>query len=402
MKVFSACLKITKRRATSIIIYLVLFLALSVLLTSISYNNETEQFNETNAKISIINRDTDSLLINGLIDYIKDHSEYIALNDNKQVLQDALFYHSVDYILFIPDGFTDSFHNNGDIKLQKTIVPDSAKGYYADNMINQYLSTAKLYYDTSLNMDEQTIIKNINNDLSYETQVTKKIFGDSAPIDQNFLVYYRMMGYILVVLIILGTSTIMLVFNRPDLRMRNICSPMKLRSINFQLSLSTGTLAFIFYLFLVIFGFAFYGSKLAGADIRIILLLMLNMFVYTIVSLSIGFICGIFIKGANTQNAAANFISLFLSFLGGVLVPLEFIGSNVVAAAHFIPTYWYVSALNKIGSLTNFTWQSLSPAFIDMLIQLGFAAAIFSVALVVSRSRRQSNLGFYGNKTEIA
>ena len=81
MKVFSACLKITKRRATSIIIYLVLFLALSVLLTSISYNNETEQFNETNAKISIINRDTDSLLINGLIDYIKDHSEYIALND---------------------------------------------------------------------------------------------------------------------------------------------------------------------------------------------------------------------------------------------------------------------------------------------------------------------------------
>lgn len=402
MKVFSACLKITKRRAASMMIYLILFLALSVLLTSISYNNETEQFNETNAKISIINRDTDSLLINGLASYIKNNSEYVDLKDNKQDLQDALFYHKVDYILFIPDGFTNSFKNNGDITLEKAIVPDSAKGYYADNMINQYLSTAKLYYDTNLDIDEQTIIENINYDLSYETEVTKRIFGDSSPINQNFLVYYRMMGYILVVLIILGTSTIMLVFNRPDLRMRNLCSPMKLRSMNFQLSLSTGTLAFIFYLFLVIFGFIFYGSKLAGADTRIILLLMLNMFVYTIVSLSIGFICGIFIKGANTQNAAANFISLFLSFLGGVLVPLEYLGSSVIAAAHFIPTYWYVSALNKIGSLTNFTWQSLSPAFIDMLIQLGFAAAIFSVALVISRSKRQSSSSFYCNKTEMA
>jgi ABC-2 type transport system permease protein len=74
-----------------------------------------------------------------------------------------------------------------------------------------------------------------------------------------------------------------------------------------------------------------------------------------------------------------------------VFVPQEFLSERTLAAASFNPTYWYVKANNLIGSLSGFGSDSLSSVLTYMLIQLGFAAAILSVALVVSKQRRIAN-----------
>ena len=49
-----------------------------------------------------------------------------------------------------------------------------------------------------------------------------------------------------------------------------------------------------------------------------------------------------------------------------------------------------------------FDSQALGPVFISMAIQTGFAAAVFSVALVISKFRRQRTEGFASIKTEMA
>ena len=101
-----------------------------------------------------------------------------------------------------------------------------------------------------------------------------------------------------------------------------------------------------------------------------------------IVCLSIAFVASVLTKSANMQNAVGNFVALALSFLGGAFVPLELLGYSVLAVAHFVPTFWYTSALGEIVSLSSFSAETLSPIFMDMLIQLGFAAALFCVATV--------------------
>jgi ABC-2 type transport system permease protein len=49
-----------------------------------------------------------------------------------------------------------------------------------------------------------------------------------------------------------------------------------------------------------------------------------------------------------------------------------------------------VKANNAIGNLSSLQWPELSKIFGYMAIELGFAAAIISVALVISKRKTQS------------
>jgi ABC-2 type transport system permease protein len=114
----------------------------------------------------------------------------------------------------------------------------------------------------------------------------------------------------------------------------------------------------------------------------------INSFVFTLTALSLSFLVGIAVKSGNAQSAAANVIALGLSFISGVFVPHELLGRNVLAMARFTPTYWYVKANDTINSLTNFNMENLSPVYESILIQLGFAVALLSVALVISKRKQ--------------
>lgn len=144
-----------------------------------------------------------------------------------------------------------------------------------------------------------------------------------------------------------------------------------------------------------------YGSRITGTDPRILLLLMGNTFVFTLVSLSLSMLASTFIRSANAQNAVANFLSLGLCFLGGVFVPLEMLGDTMLRVARFIPTYWYVTALDHIAGLTMFRWEDMQPIWQAYLLQLGFAVAITCVALAVGKLRSQPENSLAFTKTEI-
>ena len=67
---------------------------------------------------------------------------------------------------------------------------------------------------------------------------------------------------------------------------------------------------------------------------------------------------------------------------------LEFLGDSVLRIASFTPTYWFVNANNRIAELTQFNFSNIEPILSCMLIQLGFALAFFTTALVISKKRR--------------
>lgn len=119
--------------------------------------------------------------------------------------------------------------------------------------------------------------------------------------------------------------------------------------------------------------------------------LWLNGLVFTIAVLSISYLVGLLTKNRNAQSAIANVVSLGFSFLSGAFVPQELLSDKVLTIASFNPTYWYVKANNAIGKLSNFNFDNLSSILIYMLIELGFAIAIFSVALVISKQKRIVN-----------
>ena len=179
-------------------------------------------------------------------------------------------------------------------------------------------------------------------------------------------------------------------------------APIKLRHVNLQLALYNVCLGGVAWLVLCAMAFLFYGGRIQGTDVRLVLLILLNSICYLFVCLSVAFLLGNFVKDGGGQNIAANFISLGLSFLGGSFVPLELLGDSVLQVARYTPSYWYNHAVEAISGLVRFDSQALGPVFISMAIQTGFAAAVFSVALVISKFRRQRTEGFASVKTEMA
>jgi ABC-2 type transport system permease protein len=118
-------------------------------------------------------------------------------------------------------------------------------------------------------------------------------------------------------------------------------------------------------------------------------LFWLNSFTFALVILSVSYLIGISVKSRKAISAISTAASVGLAFLSGMFVPQEFLGSPVLKVASFTPVYWFVKANNAIETVTQATWSQLSGIASYMAIQLGFAAAIISIALVVSKRKRQ-------------
>ena len=400
MRVFKTCNLIIKRHFGSLILYFGIFMALSVIMPAMASEQISTDFSGMKPNFTIINRDGDTPLSDGLVTYLGTRGIQVDLEDRKDALQDAAFYHATDFIAILPQEFHDAFLSGGSVKIETVITTESAKGYYVDSLVNQYLNQARIAQAAG-GMDEETLVSGVLRDLSTETGVEMKRFGAGAPVNEGFQVYSRMICYIIMVMIILCISNIMSAFRRPDLRMRNLCAPTKPRSMSLQQILCGVLVSIAAWALLTMLGFVMYGSKLSGTDGRIILLVLLNSFIVTLVALAIATLAGPFIKSPNSQNAIANFASLGLSFLGGVFVPLDMLGEGMLAVARFTPTHWYVTALNHICALTSFGGDVMSPIWQAMLTQLAFAAALFCVALVVSKHLNQSERSFSSVRTEL-
>ena len=401
MKVFKACCLIIKRRYVSILLYFIIFITLSVIMTSLFSDNYSPDFSEMRPKFTVINRDCDSPLADGIVAYLNLRGEEVVLMDRKDILQDATFYHATDFIVILPPGFHEGFFRGSRVDAETVLTTETALGYYADSLVNQYLNLARIYHTANPDMDENALKNAVLNDLSARVSVEKIHYGESAPVNENYHVYVRMIPYVLMVIVILCVSSIMVAFRRPDLNMRNLCAPLKTRDVGLQQILCYSLMSCAAWIALNVTGFILCGSKLSGVDGRIIALIVLNTFAYTVVSTSIASLACSFVRGPSSQNAVANALSLILSFLGGVFVPLDLLGDSLLAVSRFTPAYWYEIALDRICALTIFNREALAPVWQAMLIQFAFSVAVFCVALAVNKHRNASERFFGSVSTEL-
>lgn len=397
MQVFRVYFKIIKSNLPAMSVYLIVFLVLAVMLSSFNSAKTITGFQEVRTRVAFINRDKPSTLLRGFKDYILKNSIQVNLEDNREKLQDALFYRQAEYIIIIPEGFTESFLKDGKIKLEKYSVPDSATGFYTDMLVNKYLNTARLYFKHAKNLKPEEINGKIANDLSSKAEVQllnqKDLSSDSirdsnSNSNSNSIYFFNYLAYALFAILILGVSAIMMVFNSRDLRLRNLASPVSVISINLQLVLGNLVFAFVCWAVMVGAGFILYGGKMTTLNG---LYLCMNSFVFTITALCLSFLVGNLINSRGAQAAVSNVLTLGLCFISGVFVPQDLLGESVLRVASFAPTYWYVKANNKIGSLVNFNHANLSAVYESMLIQLAFAVAFLLISLFLGAQKRRTH-----------
>jgi ABC-2 type transport system permease protein len=388
MQVYKAFFKVIYKNLSQIMIYVFVFLVLTLIITKTYTSPVNMNFTETKVKIVFINNDANSKLVEGLKDHLSKNASIVDIPDDTQRLQDALFFRQVEYIVKVPKGFTEGLLSGKTLSIEKTVVPNSTSEMYMDSIINKYINTMKTYTSNMENLSEEQLLSFVHKDLGQKTEVKINSFAGDISKNEKTSYFFNYLSYTLFSILILGVCAVMIVFNNRDLKRRNICSPLKLRSMNFQMILGNFSYAILAWFLLILTSFILFGSYMITTKG---LLLILNSFMFTLAALSISFLIGNVIKSKNAMSAAANVFALGTSFISGVFVPQELLGKTVLNIASFTPSYWYVKSNNSIANMVNFNTENLTPIFLNMLILIGFAVAVLAVTLVVIKQKRMSN-----------
>lgn len=389
MKVFKVYFKILRKQLLPVLIYCGLFLAF-IILISVNFFNEgvNMEFKETKVRAAVFNQDKESTFIDGFLEYLGKRVSYVEIEDSDEARSDALFFREAVYIITIPEGFTEAFIAGENAYLLRQTVPDSTQAFFIDNVIDRYLNTARIYLKNMRHLSPGDLSLYINHTFENETNVSFDLLQkgkDKSPEMYN-KIFFNYLGYIMLACFIIAVSTVMISFHSVDIRRRHSASPITSRTMNFELILSNVIFVMVYTLVLIAVGYVFNPYRVININT---LLYWANAGVFAITVLSISYLIGIAVKSKKAISALSTALSLGLAFISGMFVPQELLGDAVIKAASFTPSYWYVRVNGMIGTLTKYDWDSISEIAGSMVIQMGFTAAIFAVALVVSKKKRQ-------------
>lgn len=381
MEVFKVYIKICKSKASVILIYMLIFAGVLFMLSQDSAN-ETKTFTDTKIRTAFINNDNESLLSQGLYEYLGNYCEFIEVP--KERISDALFIREVEYVIEIDDEFEKNFLSGNETLVKRQSIPDSFASIAVNGAINNYLNTAAILKSYIPFDDTAELVEVLKSNMALEGHISLFDTMQSENDNGYYESYFNYLSYIMVACFILVIGTIMATFQKLPIRRRNLVSPISIKNLNLKLLFSNAVFTTMFLIVFLLFGVITSQNHAVNQHF---MFYALNACAFSIVVLALSYLFGMMLKNIKSLTLVSTVVSLGFAFLGGVFVPLEMLSSSSLIVSRFIPSYWYVLANNTISKLSNFNWENVSEVFGYITLQLIVAFAIFFVSFVYSRLR---------------
>lgn len=381
MQVFKVFFKVLNKYKHTMIIYIVIYLSITLAVSRSLplMNNGQTEFSKVSLEIGVKNQDQGELG-EALVSYLEQNNKIKEVPADRAALQDAMYYQEIDYVLVIPQDFSEKFAaGKGENLLEGTVVPGSSSAFLIENEIQQYLNTAAMYLEAGVEM-ERTILLTAE-DMQQKPQVEFQKESDSQPLPGAFY-FFQYIPYVFLVLMILGLGAVMKTFKGKDLTARNKCSALSFFQQNIQMIL--GCVVFTLGVYLIFMGMACLVDREYLFSVQGFLSAA-NALVFSICAVSIAWFCVQFVRNMAELNIMSNVFSLSFSFLGGVFVSLELMSDGVQKVAKFIPSYWYVIANREIQNVTKLS--EAGSVYQSFLVVLVFALAFFAAGLLANRMK---------------
>ena len=381
MTVFKCYMKILKQNLSLVFLYLGIFFSVAIVLQMAAGKGEDSLYQTTSIDLGIVNLD-DSLLSSGFVDYLSQIHHVTIMENDPETLQENLFYRNVEYIIQIPADFYKTCIQNGE-SLKVTKVPGSYSSYYVDQQISSYLDTMRTYLAAGFSQEEAiTALK------SQVHEPVTKLSSNSVSTDKSPLVYYfRYIPYLFLGVLCYTMGYILMAFKKGDIQKRMAASAISSRRQTLEGLLAMGMIGAGLW-FLGILGAVLMYRK-SFLDSRMLPYYLLNTLLMQIVALSLSYLIGMFINNSDLLSGAANIVSLSMCFLCGVFVPMDVMDKSVLKVSQFLPVYWYEQVNEILSSHISLTSQLQEKVWLGMGIELLFAVVFVFLIMVVSKHRRE-------------
>ena len=378
MTVFKGYMKIIGQNKMLILLYVAIFFGCTILFQSTAGKTETS-YQAEKLNIGIVDEDGGSLA-ESLTEYLGNLHHLIPIENDVSEIQEKLYYREVDYVVRIPKNFYKKCIE-GDEKLSVTKIPDTYSGSYVDQQINSFLNNARTYQASGFTEAESASA------LEKTKSVKVTFSNDEKSIeDAPYVYYFRYMPYLFLALFGFVMGNILIVFQNPNLKKRMAASPVSGRRQSLEGILCMSLEGLTLWIFVIVIGILFYGRDFYTSENFVYYLL--NSASMLFVDIALAYLMGTIAPNRDALTGIANIISLGMCFLGGVFVPLEFMGSHVKAVSHFLPIYWYEKANDLLANFAHMTVSVREQFFKAVIIQLVFVGAFICLTLVIEKYKR--------------
>lgn len=363
MIVFKTILKILNKLKGMLILYT--FMLVMITFINQTSNNETS-FLESKPSIAIVNED-DSLITNDFIDYMDKHC--IIKNLAPKNIDDALFYRSINMVVYIPKDFGKNLLSNN-VTLEYKASGDEASSY-TKMLIEKYIKTVLIYKDY---YSDEELINHVNNLLKLDANVEVKTKLETSKLERMTR-YFNFLNYALLAGSVYCISMILASIKEEKVKKRTIISSFDYKKYD---RIVLGTLSIVIFgiwlLYMLLSIILFKNTIFTFNGLAYIL----NSFVFTIASLCIGYLIGNITQNKNAIAGIINVVALGSSFLCGCFVPVEYMPDYALKIAHIFPTYYYVSNNEIIKTI-----EAFNPTLIKSLLKNGFVIVLFSLLFIL-------------------
>ncbi len=382
MQVYKVFFQILNKQKGLIIMYLCIFLGITLMVSGKAKDNQEKIFEGKEYKFCVFDEDK-SLVSESLTAYLAESHKKVEIEDKKEKIQDEIYNRSVSCVVRIPKGFGEEvLHGDASGLMELTAIPGTFYEETFRGTINRYISMIRSYELGGFS--EEEAVKRATE--AAKQNVTVTLAKDGASTQHGKLYYFFLyLPYMMIAICINAIGTILIVFHRKEVRDRNMCSAYSLTKTNVQLFAGSITTMLGLCVIICLIVFVTNGTEMISVQGG---LHCLNMLAFALVALGLVFFIGQVVKTPNALSMCGTIISLGMSFLCGIFVPLEMLGDGLVKVAHFLPAYWYVEAAGFADSYQS--GNSLEPFMIQLLIQVLFGVAFLSVGLAYSKVK-QSN-----------
>ena len=376
MQVFKAMMKVIKKRLPSAMIYIIVFIAVSVIVSSAATKDNS--FEASRLNVCVFDED-DTPESRALIDFIGKSNDIVEIENNRDVIIDSLYYKRADFVLTVKKGYAEKLAAGTTADLFDSYhMDESFSTVFMGQKLDEYTNTVKSYLTMGKSVEEA--LSCAAEALSQETQVDmlRVDKGGNSHFSVDFAYYFRYMPYILISVIISVITMVLVTMNKKDIRYRTNCSSMKNSSYTMQLFAGSFLFVFVIWLLLMVVGVILNEEMYTGRA----WLAVLNSFIFSVVITAMAVFISSFEPKENMISLLTQLLGLGMSFFCGVFIPKEVLSDGVLSVARFLPAYWYVNAVDMIADITSFDTDEVVKCY---LIQLAFAATLILLTLLVRR-----------------
>lgn len=376
MTVFNCFLKLAWRQKKVILIYLSIFVMISIL------NSGTGQaqtgFTQERPAIKILQQDT-SPAAQALTDYLRTQGREVELNITEAGAEEAIFEGAAALIVVIPESFSEDF-KKGRPALRVYSDIRQMDAMLLQNSLDKYLMFFKADEKTHGEADPARIQAALETKAQVTLAGGESLTGHELGIEW-YRYYFNFLSYILLSVFILVFGNIMNEFSGEALKRRNAIVPFS--STRFQLSLILAQLVLALGITALFLGI---GILIKPSEAPYLNLWghIANAVAFALTALALSFLINSITRNRFVLSACSTMLSLGTAFISGVMIPMEFLAPSVVTLAKFFPTYYYVTATDQIISRT--------PYLFSIGVQLLFALLFLVVGLTFVRIRQEGDL----------